>query len=308
MGKNEAALADVERALARDPASVNLYLLKANALRNLGRREDSLAVAAAVAAANPQIPLAHVIAGKIYQAFDRHDDAVAAISRAIALAPEPYMYLNRADIRPLDDLDARLADIEIALKMDPGFAPALAMKAGVLSRKGDHAGAARIYDAVIAKEPEEPGYRTVRGIELWRAGDREGAEKDFAAASDRAVGAMQFNSLCYQMAAAGVALERALKECDKSLSLAPDAPPTLDSRGTVYLQMGRYGDAKADYDRALTKMPTMAPSLLGRAIARFHLGDVAGAKADLAAARKQQTDIVERYRTLGIAVPRDLAS
>nr|WP_243415165.1 tetratricopeptide repeat protein [Altererythrobacter segetis] len=307
-GQSEAALADAERALAGDPKNVDLYLLKANLLRNLGRREESLAVAKTVTEANPQMPLAHVIAGKIYQAYDRHDDAVAAIDRAIALAPEPYMYLNRADIRPFDAIEARLADVDTALKMDPEFAPALAMKADLLARKGDHAAAAKVYDTVIAKEPEETGYLVSRGIELWRAGQRAAAEKDFAAAGDRAVGAMQLNSLCYRKAAAGVDLEQALKECDESLSLSPDAPPTLDSRATVYLQMGRYADAKTDYDRALAKMPTMAPSLLGRAVARFHLGDVDGARQDLAAARKQQNDIVERYRTLGMAVPQELAS
>jgi tetratricopeptide (TPR) repeat protein len=307
-GQGEPALADVERALAVDPKSVNLYLLKANVLRSLGRRDQSLAVATAVTEANPQMPMAHVIAGKIFQAYDRHDEAVAAIDSAIALAPEPYMYLNRADIRPLDDLDARLADVDTALKMAPEFAPALAMKADLLARKGDHAGAARIYDAVIAKEPEEPGYLVSRGIELWRAGRRDAAQEDFAAAGDRAVGAMQLNNLCYRKAAAGVALELALTECEKSLSLSPGSAPILDSRATVYLQLGRYKEAKTDFDRALATMPALAPSLLGRAVARFHLGDVDGAKADLGAARKLEKDIVERYRILGIAVPPQLAS
>ncbi|MGZ3255426.1 MAG: tetratricopeptide repeat protein [Croceibacterium sp.] len=300
------ALADVDRALSHNPSEVNLYLVKANLLRNLGRRDDSLAVAGAVTAANPQVPMAHVIAGKIYQAYDQHEQAVAAIDRAIALAPEPYMYLNRADIRPLGDIEARLADVETALKMDPQFTPALAMKALLLSRKGDHAGAAKLYDTVIAKEPEDGGYLVTRGIELWRAGQREAAQRDFAAADSRAVGAMEFNNLCYQKATAGVALDMALSECDKSLHLAPDSPPVLDSRATVLLQMGRYGDAKADYDRVLAKMPAKAPSLLGRAVARFHLGDAAGARTDLAAVLKQEKDIVERFTILGIVIPPEL--
>jgi tetratricopeptide (TPR) repeat protein len=165
----------------------------------------------------------------------------------------------------------------------------------------------RLYDAVVAREPENDDYLLARGIERWRLGQHEEAEKDFAAAADHAIGAGQLNNLCYLKAAAGIALERALEECDKSLRLAPDAPATLDSRATVLLQMGRYADAKAEYDRALAAMPTLAPSLLGRAVARFKLGDSKGAKADLAAARKQDKDIVDRFEALGIAVPPELA-
>jgi tetratricopeptide (TPR) repeat protein len=135
IGRYEAALADIERAISGNPHEANLYLLEANLLRNLGRRDESLAVAKAVTQANPQIPFAHVVAGKIYQAYDRHEEAVAAIDHAIALAPEPYMYLNRADIRPFGDIDARLADVNTALRLDPAFPPAMAMKAALLSRK-----------------------------------------------------------------------------------------------------------------------------------------------------------------------------
>jgi tetratricopeptide (TPR) repeat protein len=306
--KYDAALADIDRALGHDPHEPNFYLLKANILRNLGRRDDALAVAQAVASANPEIPLAHVVAGKIYQAFERHADAVAAIDRAIALAPEPYMYLNRAAIRAIGDLDARLADIELALKADPGFTPALAMKANVLSRRGDHAGAAKIYDTVVASEPSDSGYLVERGIERWRAGRQAEAEQDFTAAEARAATAMEFNNLCYEKAAAGVALERALKECNRSLELSPGSAATLDSRATVYLQMGRFKEARADYDLALARLPTMAPSLLGRAIARLRLGDGEGARADLAAARKVSAEIVESFRARGIAVPPELVS
>jgi tetratricopeptide (TPR) repeat protein len=119
---------------------------------------------------------------------------------------------------------------------------------------------------------------------------------------------MDFNNLCYEKAVAGVALEMALKECNRSLSLLPDTPATLDSRATVYLQMGRFKEARTDYDLALAKFPAMAPSLLGRAIARLRLGDGEGAKADAAAARKASANIVETMRARGIDVPPELAS
>jgi tetratricopeptide (TPR) repeat protein len=307
-GQYDAALADVSRALPKNPHEPNLYLLQANILRSLGRRDEALAVAKAVVEANPDLPFAHVVAGKIYQAFDRHADAVAAIDHAIALAPEPYLYLNRADIRPVDDLDGRLADIELALKIDPTFTAGLAMKANVLSRKGDHAGAAKLYDAVVAKEPTEGAYLVERGIERWRAGQQADAEKDFAAAEGKAATAMDFNSLCYEKAVAGVALEMALKECDRALDLSPGNAPILDSRATVYLQMGRFKEAKADYDSALARYPTMAVSLFGRAIARLRLGDGAGARADMAAARKASAGIVETMHARGIDLPAELVS
>ena len=308
MGKRDEALKAIDKAIAADPKALNLYLQKANMLRDLGRKEQSLAVAADMVAAAPDETYAHVAAAKIYDAFGEREKALSEIDRALAIAPQAYIYVNRAMVLPADDYDGRIADADKALQLEPDMPDAVNLKANMLMHKGDWAAAAELYSKMLVKQPNDPGYLNARGIAWWRAGRHDEAERDFTAAHEQAKDAMQLNNICYEKAIAGVDLERALQECDESLRLAPDSPPTLDSRATVYLQMGRYKEAAADYDRALAAVPTMAPSLLGRAIAKLHLGDAAGAHADAAAARKASSTIVESMRTRGVAVPLELAT
>ena len=307
-GRAQEALADNAAAIAQSPKAATLYLQKANILHAAGRDAETLAVAEALVAALPGEAYAHVAAGKIYSALGKNQDASVEVEKAIAIKPEAYLYLNRAAIRPFDDVDAKLGDVEKALEMTPDFVEALYMKADLLNQKKRYAEAAGIFTQMLKKNPDNSSMLNARGIALWRAGQHEQAERDFQAARDRASSAMQFNSLCYPKAVAGVALDRALAECDEALRLLPDFAPVLDSRATVYLQMGRYRDAKAEYDRVLDKMPGTSTSLLGRAIARFRLGDVAGAKADAAAARKLDKDAIRGFQSVGVAVPPELVS
>jgi tetratricopeptide (TPR) repeat protein len=174
-----------------------------------------------------------------------------------------------------DDFDARLADIDKALSLAPNFWAGLVAKAGLAEERDDFAGAARLYGEALGILRDDPGLLTQRAIALTRAGQDGEAERDFTQARTLAVDASTLNNICYTKAMAALALERALEECNASLLLAPDNPGTLDSRGTVLLQMGRLDEAIADFDRALEKSPNMAPSLFGRAVAWSRKGDPA---------------------------------
>lgn len=304
----ERALADADAALALDRYELSLYLLKANILRSMDRKDESLAMAAAVTEAAPDAVYAHVIASKIYDAYGRKDEALAAIDRALGINPEAYIYINRADLLPYDDIAGRLAEVEKALVIEPRHGIAWAAKADLLSRRGDHAAAEEAYDHLIGIVPDfAEEYRGQRGLVRWKLGREDEARADFAAARAQATEAMQLNNLCYQKAAAGVALEIALEECDESLRMMPDMAATLDSRATVLLRMGRYEEAVEDFDRALEQSPTMAPSLLGRALAKAALGDIDSARADLTLAEEHGPRIVERFDALGMKLPAELA-
>jgi tetratricopeptide (TPR) repeat protein len=307
-GKGAEAVADIDSAIAANPKSLDLYLSKANLLRKLGRRDDALKVAKAMVEASPNETFAHVAAAKIYDAFGDRTDALAQIDRALAIKPEAYIYLNRAQILPSEDLDGRLADIEKALALEPDMPEALTMKATVLTRKGDHAGAVDLWSALVKKEPDNASYLDERAIALWREGKQDEAQRDFAAEQKLAKGAEDLNNLCFQKATANLQLQLALDQCQESLRLEPGAAHVLDSRGAVYLQMGRYKEAQSDFDSALAKSPDLVSSLMGRAITRLRLGDKAGARADLAHALKIDADALAHFRASGFTVPPELAS
>jgi tetratricopeptide (TPR) repeat protein len=306
--KREQALQDVEKAIAVNPRHLESYLLKANLLRDLGRKDDALKVPAELVAASPQETYAHVAAAKIYDAFGERDKALAEFDRALAIGPQAYIYINRAQVLAADDIDGRMADVERALKLEPEMPEALAMKADLLTRKGENADAVQLYSKLLDKDPSNSSYLDRRAIALWRAGKHDEAQRDFAAEGKLAKDFVQLNNLCYQKARADVALELALDQCEESLKLQPGAPSVLDSLGSVYLQMGRYKEAEGDFDRALEKSPEIVTSLIGRAIAKLHLGDKPGARADLAAALKIDSKAIDDYRAAGFTVPTDLTT
>jgi tetratricopeptide (TPR) repeat protein len=308
LGRPQEALDEVGKQIAATPQNLGLYLQKANLLRDLGRKDDAVKAASAMVAASPNETFAHVAAAKIYDAFGERTQALAEIDRALAIKPEAYIYVNRSQVLPADDLDGRLGDLEKALKLEPDMPEALSMKAVLLAHKGDYAGAAQLWSTLVQKHPDEANYLDERAIALWREGKRDDAQRDFAAERKLAKGAEALNNLCYQKAMANVELDLALDQCGQSLQLEPGAAHVLDSRGAVYLQMGRYKEAKGDFDSALEQSPRLETSLIGRAIARLRLGDAAGARADVAAARKIDPNALEHYRAAGFAVPPELTT
>jgi tetratricopeptide (TPR) repeat protein len=94
-------------------------------------------------------------------------------------------------------------------------------------------------------------------------------------------------------------LDQALSDCNESLRLRTD-PYTLDSRGLVYLKLGQYDAAIADYDAVLKSVPDFPDSLYGRGMAKRKKGDGAGSDMDLTRAKALRADIAAEFARYGI--------
>ncbi|MBR0552114.1 tetratricopeptide repeat protein [Stakelama marina] len=298
------ALADVNKVLSLNPKDGNAYLLKANILSSMGRPAAVVDVAKQVAEAIPENGYGHVVAAKIYSHFDMRKEALAEIDAALKIEPEPYIYLNRADVMDPTDLDGRIAEAQKALILQPNMESAQSYIAGLLEKKGDYRGAIDWYDKLIAKHPDDlKDYGVGRGIAKWKAGNRAGAQSDFAAAAAQAKESSDFNNICYELASAGVALDAALKYCNIALIKFPDNPAYLDSRALTLLRMHRNRDAIVDYDAVLAKSPNNSSSLMGRAIAEAELGQTERAKADAKRAVALSPTIVQDFQMMDIVLP-----
>jgi tetratricopeptide (TPR) repeat protein len=302
-GDDEGALKDASAALKVNPHLVDLYLLRANIYRTIGKKDEAIAEARAVASANPDNAYAQTVAAAIYDSFQMNADALKAYDRAIAIRPEPYIYLTRSDHRPKNDTAGRLADIDAALKLEPASLDALGAKARLQRDTGDFAGAIASYSAAIAKDPDAVSWLAGRGVTFAKKGDLPAANKDFDLARSKAREAGDLNNLCWEKATAGVALDSALRDCDAALAKEPGNAAILDSRGFVLLRLGRYDEAIAAYDAALAKSPRLSPSLFGRGVAFAHKGDKAKAAADFAEAAKVDVDARSRFEGYGITAP-----
>jgi tetratricopeptide (TPR) repeat protein len=301
MGDDASALRDAAAEIAKRSDDVDMYLLRANILRRQGKRDEAIAEAAALVRANPDNVEAQVTAARIYDAFGKQHEAMAAFDRALAIKPESYIYINRALSRPKADLDGRRVDIDLALKLDPSSSGALAEKARMQTDARDFEGALATAGLAVAADPKSPYALVQRGMAYERASKPGLAAKDFDAAKAMAHRPNEFNSICWAKAVAGVALDRALAECDAALAGAPNNAAAMDSKGLVLLRLGRVDDAISMYDAALAKRPQQSSSLYGRGLARLKKGDTAAANQDRKAALALDPDVVETYADFGLS-------
>jgi len=157
-----------------------------------------------------------------------------------------------------------------ALDSQPDGEDARHQQATVLAAKGDVDGAIAVIDKLIVSFPDSDVY---------------------------------YNLRCYFRAVANRDLDKALADCNTALKIKPNNQYDLDSRGLVYLRMGRYAEAIADYTAGIRVADRPSPnSLYGRALAERQSGDSMGAAADLQAAEVLSPGIDKKFNTLAILV------
>lgn len=131
------------------------------------------AAEAIVQEANPGTAAEWHSLGVAWLALERYDQAVIALSRAIALDRKASRYYSdlaaaRVGLAAAHDdaaiLQAALADAERALKIDQSLPPALFNRALALERLGRHADAERAWAEYLAADPASEWAEEVR----WR--------------------------------------------------------------------------------------------------------------------------------------------
>lgn len=189
--------------------------------------------------------------------------------RAIALSPEdPIGYKYRGIAYLLEHRFERAeADLKEAARLDPGDADSQAGYAQALSGQGRFGEAIARFDIALELKPKDARYLSSR---CWARG---GEGKDFPAA---------------------------LKDCNQAIHLKPGNAVAYDSRGFVYLRLGKDAQAKKDYSTALKLRPGRATALLGRGIAEFRLGQATQSAADIHAARKIDAEVDDIYIVAGV--------
>ncbi len=108
---------------------------------------------------------------------------------------------------------------------------------------------------------------------------------------------MLLEERCRVRAKAGKELEAALADCNRALKLSPRSPRS--ARAFLYLRLGRYAEAIADYNASLEDLP-LPYLLFGRGIAKLRSGDIPGGNADIAAAEKERPLVRKEYEEFGL--------
>ena len=146
--------------------------------------------------------------------------------------------------------------------------------------------AANEFQEAVRLAPRDPGSEIGLGEALRGEDDYKGAIDAFTAALKLAPrDAGVWNARCWTRGLFAKDLEAGLGECNTALALTPGHPAYLDSRGLIYLRLGRPSEAIRDYNAAIAKNPILATARYGRGVAWLALGRIGNAAHDIRAAR-----------------------
>ena len=260
LGRGEAAVAALRRAVSLQPTLARAWLALADHLRAIGDTEGADAAQLAHVRHSVRDP-ALLEAGEALAA-DRLPEAEARLKARLQQQPTDV-----AAIRMLAELAVRVGRTEEALhllerclELAPGFREARQHYALVLHRDQQSERALVQLDRVLADDPHNPGARTLRAAILCRLGDY----------------------------AEGIALYEAI------LREYPDNPRVWMSHGHALKTAGRQDEAIAAYRRSIALDPGFGEawwSLANLKTLRFDDADIAAMRAQLA-----RRDLGEEHR------------
>lgn len=194
-----------------------------------------------------------------------------------------------------------LADFDKALSLRTDYENAQLGRCAALAGAKKYEAAVTECGKTIKQHPDQLALYLVRGAALSEIGKSQSALSDFerviAASPDNTLLANALNGRCE----AELILEQtqpALTDCNRALELAPGEAELFDTRAFLFIKMGKYSEARADFDKALTLHPALPSSLYGRALLERHNGDAGAAEADFSAAKAASPDLatdIARY-------------
>src|SRR3546814_11889015 len=135
---------------------------------------------------------------------------------------------------------AALADVEEALKLDPGSEDALAQKVGLLAELGRTGEALAMADEQMAGAKDKRGWISLKADALGKAGRAsEGAALLAEALTERPGDPGLLNELCWLRGTRENQLDIALKDCPRASELRHNAAAVPDTPAMAYFRPGR---------------------------------------------------------------------
>ena len=161
LGMREAALADLDGAIALFPEIPGSYVYRALIWTAERRYDDAIADLEAAQKLNPNDPSVPMNLGNVYARKDAIDLALQSYGQAIALRPDYVQaYYDRAiAYLQKQDYTRALEDFDKAIELRPNFADAFGNRAALHLANGDFDKAAADLDTAIRIAPSDGKFR-----------------------------------------------------------------------------------------------------------------------------------------------------
>ncbi len=224
-------------------------------------------------ALDPELDLAHIVLGSLYQESGRLAEAAREFS---ALAPRsPYAWSAGLSLADLDrrngDIAPAIARLETLAAKKPDQTEPLVDLGDLYRGEKRFPEAATAYSRAIERigEPTRKNWPLFfsRAIAYEQAGDWPKAEADFQQALKLSPDeAYVLNYLAYSWLEQNRNLDEALAMLKKAADLNPDDGYILDSLGWAYYRLGQFAEAATYLERAIERTPA-------ESVVNDHLGD-----------------------------------
>jgi tRNA A-37 threonylcarbamoyl transferase component Bud32/lipoprotein NlpI len=263
----ENAIADLKQAMAVDPAAYQAHADLAQALHGEGR----------------------------------HEEALAAIGRAIECAPDlPELYLVRAQMSlGRKNRSGVLADYKRAIARDLAKGPSRRLaetfvKVGqLLLEEKEYSAALVQFERALKASPElvlTERFRATALLGLERKDEAAAALDSYLERTPNPIPeALQARGLLHAEKGGADRLRLAIQLYSAALRLKPTGTITRGQRAWAYLESGANRLSLEDFNVCLAEQPASAEYLTGRAAARVRLRRVSEAMADAEAAERMGT-------------------
>jgi len=231
--------------------------------------------------------------------------AIADFDEAIRLEPnDAENYLQRASARVQQrEFAAALSDYDQALRISPDSIPALLGRGELRLANGDEAGARPDFDRAGALAPADTGL-SLHVAEIYL---HNGRFEQSITLFDRWIAAHPADSRsgaakigrCGARAAWGRELSLALEDCNATVH-RDSSSYALQTRGLVWLRIGNFDKAIADYQASLKLQPRNAFARYGLGLAERGKGMREQGDRDLQAANADSPSIAAWFKRMGL--------
>lgn len=186
--QQDAAMADLEKALALRPAFTEALLWRADIEVDQGHTAKVEADLAAATKAGQDDWTAQLVAARLYARIKQYDKGIALLDRLIASKPddsplsEALLMRSRLRTREGGDLNLALADCNAVLKLRGPSAELFEQRGLVRLRRGETALAVTDFDAALKLQPKMAAALVGRATAERRLGQAVEADADLQAA------------------------------------------------------------------------------------------------------------------------------
>lgn len=241
--------------------------------------------------------------GDAYGALGDYGAALSDLNRAVIASPMSAETLVRRGLvkARLNDVQGAAADYTAALALDAHSVDALVNRAAIFSTSGQTSRAIEDLDTAIEDAPNNALAFYNRGYAHFARREFDAAIADYSGAIDRDPRqAWAYANRCLARSITGKDMAGASLDCDKALELLPQNPEVRETRGFLFLKLGKPDTAIHEYEVALQVDPNRPLALYGRGLARIMKGDKIPGEADRRAARALYPNIDREFEPYGL--------